>query len=733
MFAWWGARVSRWRWPVIGVVAAAMLTLAAYGAGHADQLSEGGMFDPGSESAQAGQLADAAFGRNHDVDVVLLYTAPAGKTVDDPAFAAAVTGSLNALPRAHPEQIAGVNAAYWPTETGKLSGAAAATADRTRAVASIALRGDTDTEVLRNYRIVQDAFTIPGVEVEVGGLQPVAGALNDTIAADIHRMELLAFPAVGVLLFFVFGGLVAAALPLVVGGLTVFGAFGIVRGLTHLAEVNSFVSPVVSMIGLGLAIDYGLFIVSRFREELAEGHDTATAVRRTVTTAGRTVVFSATMIVASLGGLLLFPQTFLKSIGYGAMATVTMAALTAVTILPAILAVLGRRIDAAGLPRFARTRTAAEVEAGFWGRLTRWVMRHPLKIAVPLVLLLAILIVPMKNLAFGGFSEKYLPPDNPTRLAQTEIDTHFPLRRSDPIELIFTGTDTTAIGRLLKEANSSPNLAEQFTLPSRSATDPTVFRTSAVLADPDEADTTIDHLRGLDRPEGVRMLVGGVPAMQHDSIETLLTRMPWMIALVVLVTTALMFLTFGSLILPIKAALMSALGLGSTLGILTWIFVDGHGAGVLDFTPQPIQANILVVIMAVIYGLSTDYEVFLLSRMVEARARGATTTDAVRSGTAQTGRIITAAALILLVVVGAFAFSDLVMMQYIAYGMIAALIIDATVLRMLLVPAVMKLLGDDCWWAPAWMKRVQRRAGLSEFEPVPEPEPSVPVLAGDRR
>ncbi|MFF0546274.1 MMPL family transporter [Nocardia thailandica] len=725
MFGWWGERVARWRWPVIGVVAAGLLGMSLLGLGHAERLSSGGMFDPGSESAQASRLADAAFGRNHDVDVVVLYVAPPGKTVDDPHFAATVVASLNELPRRYPDQIAGVNAAYWPTETGKLSGGAAATPDRTRAVAALALRGDDDTAMLRNYRIVKDAFAIPGIDVRVGGLQPVAGALNDTIAADIHRMELLAFPAVGVLLFFVFGGLVAAALPLVVGGLTVFSAFGIVRLLTEVTEVNTFVSPVVSMIGLGLAIDYGLFVVSRFREELAEGHDTAAAVRRTVTTAGRTVLFSAIMIVASLGGLLLFPQGFLKSIGYGAMATVSMAALTAVTILPALLAVLGRRVDAGGLKRFTRTRTAEEVEAGFWGRSTRWVMRHPRAVAVPLVVLLIALIIPIGNLIFGGFSEKYLPPDNPTRLAQTEIDTTFPDRRSDPIELIFTGRDTTAIGALLREANGAPGLADPFPAPTRSPGDPEIFRTSTTLVDSGQAGTTVDHLRGLDRPEGVRMLVGGMPALQYDTINALLYRLPIMIALVVLVTTVLMLLTFGSLVLPIKAALMSALGLGSTLGILTWIFVDGHGAGLLNFTPQPIQANILVVIMAVVYGLSTDYEVFLLSRMVEARARGASTTDAVRIGTAHTGRIITAAALILLVVVGAFALSDLVMMQYIAYGMIAALVIDATLLRMLLVPATMRLLGDRCWWAPAWLERWQRRAGLGEV--VLDDEPPGPA------
>nr|WP_324189984.1 hypothetical protein [Nocardia farcinica] len=328
------------------------------------------------------------------------------------------------------------------------------------------------------------------------------------------------------------------------------------------------------------------------------------------------------MIVASLGGLLLFPQGFLKSIAYGAIATVTMAALTAITILPALLAVLGPRVDGLGPRGLRRIGTAAAVENGIRGRCTNWVLRHPMQVAAPLVIVLILLILPIGNLSFGGFSEKYLPPDNPTRLAQQQIDHHFPLRKSNPLELVFVADEshTGALGALWKEANRAPGLAAPFSVPSRSLTEPDIYRASTVLIDSDDAGPTIEHLCALDRPPGVRMLVGGVPALQKDSIDALLVRMPWMIALVVLVTTVLMFLTFGSLVLPLEAAAMSALGLGSTLGILTWIFIDGHGAGLL--------------------------------------------------------------------------------------------IIDATVLRMLLVPATMKLLGDDCWWAPRWMKRLQRRVAL---------------------
>ncbi|WP_278261112.1 MMPL family transporter [Nocardia sp. AG03] len=720
MFTRWGDLVYRFRFAVIGVVGAALLALGAYGTGLGDRLTQSGWFDPGSESVQGAELADIAFGRDHMADVIVMYNAPEGTTIDDPAFSGKIIDNLNAAVTEHPDRISKINGTYWQVGNAPSVPSTFGSKDKKHAFASIAIVGDNDTTIMANYRAVADVFYIPGVDVEVSGLQPLGVTLNDTIAHDTKRMEVLALPAVAVLLFFIFGGIVAAALPLIIGGLTIIGATGLVMILTNFTDVNSFVTGVVSMIGLGLAIDYGLFIVSRFREELAEGYDTRAAVRRSVVTAGRTVVFSATMIIASLGGVLLFPQGFLRSVAYGTIATVSLAALTAVTILPAMLAVLGPRVDMLGLKRFRKTQTAEQIENGFWGRLTRWVMKHPLKIAIPVTVGLLLLIIPVKNLAFGGINEKYLPPDNSTRLALEHFYEVFPQKKTDPIQLVFVvdngdKADTDAIGQVWKQANLAPGLVEPFAVPSNPPNDRTIYRTSATLVDPTgNAEPTIDYLRSIEIPDNVTMYVTGQPTLMADSIDTLLELMPWMILIVLLSTFILMFLTFGSLVLPIKAALMSALGLGSTLGILTWIFIDGNGAGILNFTPQPISAPVLMLIIAIIYGLSTDYEVFLLSRMVEARAQGASTTEAVRIGTAQTGRIITAAALILLVVTGAFAFSDMVMMQYIAYGMIAALLIDATVLRMLLVPAIMKLLGDDCWWAPKWMKRIQEKIGMGE-------------------
>ncbi|ONM48462.1 MMPL family transporter [Nocardia donostiensis] len=701
----WADIVVRRRFTVIGVMVAGLLTLGWYGLGLGGQLSSSGWDDPASESVRAAQLRDKVFGQDHSGDVILLFHAPDGTTIDDPAFAAPIVASLNSLPQRFPDQIDRVNGAYWPTETGVTLPDIFGSADRKHAFASIAISGSDDTEQMRNFRTVADAFDVPGVEMEVAGGQPVAGALNDTMAHDQRRMELFAIPAVAVLLFFLFGGAVAAALPLIVGGLTVLAAWGLIRCLTTVTEVNSFVSPVVSMIGLGLAIDYGLFVLSRFREELAAGRDVDDAVRRAVTTAGRTVLFSAVIVAVAAGAILVFPQGFLKSFAYGAIITIALAALTSITLLPALLAVLGRRVDRLGVDWFRKVTAPNEEPDNMWGRVAGRVTKRPLVVAVVVCAGLLLLILPMRNLAFGAINEKFLPPEHPTRLAQQHFDELFPLRRIDPIDLVVITFDGGARDTVLAHANQAPGLAAPFPALMQRPSQPNVFITQTVLESSGDAGTTVDYLRSMPLPNGTTLLVGGQPAVEKDSIDALVDRMPYLIALVFLATTVLMALTLGSLVLPLQAAALNLLGLGSTLGILTWIFVDGHGADLLGFTPQPIMALVLVVIVSVIYGLSTDYEIFLLSRIVEARSAGASTTDAIRAGVARTGRIITAAALILLVVTGAFVLSDLVMMQYIAFGMVAALLIDATILRVLLVPATMRLLGEACWWTPTRMSK----------------------------
>ncbi len=687
-----------------------------------------------------------------------LYTAPEGKTVDDPAFQKKILDNLAEVEKNHPDQILrSIGYFKSPDVLKNMSDA-----DKKHAFMSIQLKGDNDDAILNNYNknvgedgtTVKDALNIDGVEVQQAGLQPLASELTGTIGEDQKRAEVAAIPLVCVVLFFVFGGVVAAALPGIIGGLTIAGALGIMRLIAEFIPVHFFAQPVVTLMGLGIAVDYGLFMVSRFREEIAEGYDTEAAVRRTVMTSGRTIMFSAVILVASSVPLLLFPQGFLKSITYAIIASVMLAAILSITVLAAALAILGPNVDALGVRTLLRvpffrnwkpmrvyltwladktqkTKTRAEVEQGFWGKLVNVVMKRPIAFAAPILVGMILLIIPLGQLSLGGISEKYLPPDNSVRVAQEEFDRTFPGFRTEPLTMVIesdNGEPVTdqQIAEIRSEAMTIPGFIEPDDDPSKmwqerpyldgASKDPSVRVIQNGLEVRNDAAQKIEELRGLSPPRGLTVSVGGTPALEQDSIHSLFDKLPLMVVLLITTTTILMFLAFGSVVLPIKAALMSALTLGSTMGILTWMFVEGHGSGLMNYTPQPLMAPMIGLIIAVIWGLSTDYEVFLVSRMVEARERGMSTTEAIRIGTATTGRLITGAALVLAVVAGAFVFSDLVMMKYLAFGLLIALLLDATIVRMFLVPAIMKLLGDDCWWAPRWMKRLQERLGLGETE-----------------
>ncbi|KAA0111206.1 MMPL family transporter [Mycolicibacterium sp. P1-5] len=748
MFAWWGRTVYRYRYIVIAVMVALCVGGGIYGASLGKHVTQSGFYDEGSSSVKASLIADGAYGRDTSGHIIAIYTAPDGKTVDDPDFQKKILDNLAQVERDHPDEI--LRSIGYFKSPQLLSNMA--DASKKHAFMSIQLKGNDDDTILNNFKKVDKDFFIKDVNVKLAGLQPLAAELTGTIGEDQQRAEVAAIPLVAVLLFFVFGGVVAASLPAIIGGLSILGALGIMRLIALVTPVHFFAQPVVTLIGLGIAIDYGLFIVSRFREEIAEGYDTEAAVRRTMMTSGRTVIFSAVIIVASSLPLLLFPQGFLKSITYAIIASVMLSAVLSITVLSAILAILGPNVDALGVRTLLRipflrnwgfsraiidwfaektqkTKTREEVEAGFWGKLVNRVMKRPILFAVPIVIVMVLLIVPLGKLSLGGISEKYLPPDNSVRTAQEEFDKIFPGFRTEPITLVMKNNDGQPVtDQQVAEIRNKAMAVSGFTDPDNNpdamwkersyldgaSKDPSVRVIQNGLVTRNDAAKKIAELRAITPPRGVSVYVGGTPALEQDSIHSLFAKLPLMVLLLIVTTTILMFLAFGSLVLPIKAALMSALTLGSTMGVLTWMFVDGHGSGLMNYTPQPLMAPMIGLIIAVIYGLSTDYEVFLVSRMVEARERGMSTTEAIRIGTATTGRLITAAALVLAVVAGAFVFSDLVMMKYLAFGLLIALLLDATIVRMFLVPAIMKLLGDDCWWAPRWMKRLQNKIGLGE-------------------
>ncbi|MDH6243423.1 MMPL family transporter [Mycobacterium sp. OTB74] len=756
MFAWWGRTVYQYRYIVIGVLVALCLGGAVYGSSLGSHVTQSGFYNEGSQSVEASVLGDQVYGRDRTSLVVAILTPPDNKKVDDPAWQKKVSGELDAFVNNHKDQVVGWVGWLKAPTTDNPTVLAMKTPDLKHTFITVPLKGDNDDAILKTYQAVApDLQKVNDGNIKLAGMEPLASELTGTIGTDQKRAEFAIVPLVAVVLFFVFGGAIAAALPAIIGGLTIGGALGILRFTAEFGPVHFFAQPVVTMMGFGIAIDYGLFIVSRFREELAEGYDVEAAVRRSVMTSGRTVAFSAVIIVASSLPLLLIPLGFLRSITYAIIASVLLAAFLSITVLPAVLGILGANVDALGVrtllkvpflanwpfsrriidwfaEKTQKTKTREEVEHGFWGRLVNVVMKRPLAFAVPIIIGMILLVIPLGQLALAGMSEKYLPPDNPVRMAQEEFDKVFPGFRTNPLTLVIKSdngqpvtdqqiaqvkANAATVDGFIAPNNDKSKMWTERTYQDGGTKNPAVRVLSNGLANSNDAAQKIDALRHLQQPHGLTVLVGGAPALEQDSISVLFEKLPLMLVILVATTTVLMFLAFGSLVLPVKAALMSALTLGSTMGILTWMFVEaGHGSGLMNYTPQPLMAPMIGLIIAVIWGLSTDYEVFLVSRMVEARERGMSTAEAIRIGTATTGRLITGAALVLAVVAGAFAFSDLVMMKYLAFGLLIALLLDATVIRMFLVPAIMKLLGDDCWWAPAWMKRIQQKLGLGETE-----------------
>ncbi|MCV7281639.1 MMPL family transporter [Mycolicibacterium flavescens] len=755
MFAWWGRTVYRYRYIVIGVMVALCLGGGIYGISLGNHVTQSGFYDEGSQSVHASVIGDEVYGRDRTSHVVAILTPPDGEKVDNPEWQREVVGELDSFVSDHPDQVVSWVGWLRAPDAASETVQQMKTSDLSKTFISIPLKGDTDDEILKNYQAVEPALLeINGGDIQLAGLNPLASELTGSIGEDQRRAEVAAIPLVCVVLFFVFGGVVAAALPGIIGGLTIAGALGIMRLLAEFMPVHFFAQPVVTLMGLGIAVDYGLFMVSRFREEIAEGYDTEAAVRRTVMTSGRTIMFSAVILVASSVPLLLFPQGFLKSITYAIIASVMLAAILSITVLAAALGILGANVDALGVRTLLRvpffrnwkpmrvylewlaektqkTKTRAEVEKGFWGKLVNRVMKRPVAFAAPIVIVMIALIIPLGGLSLGGISEKYLPPDNSVRLAQEEFDRVFPGFRTEPLTIVMEREDgepitdqqiaemrtkAMTVSGFIEPEDDPSKMWQERSVQEGGSKDPSVRVIQNGLENRNDASKKINELRELTPPRGVNVSVGGTPALEQDSIHSLFDKLPLMVTLLIVTTTVLMFLAFGSVVLPIKAAVMSALTLGSTMGVLTWMFVDGHGSGLMNYTPQPLMAPMIGLIIAVIWGLSTDYEVFLVSRMVEARERGMSTAEAIRIGTATTGRLITGAALVLAVVAGAFVFSDLVMMKYLAFGLLLALLLDATVIRMFLVPAVMKLLGDDCWWAPRWMKRIQERLGLGETE-----------------
>ena len=715
------------------VVSTVLFALAGvFGGGVAGHLSSGGFADPDAESIRAAKVVDQVFHAGPP-NLVLLVTARGG-SVDDPATAAAGRALTDELAAA-----GGIDQAssYWslgsvpPLRSG----------DGRQALVLARIAGDDDTVDAR-IEDLSPAFTrqSDALDVRVGGFAEVFRQISESVEKDLARAESVAIPITLLLLVVVFGSVVAAGLPVGIGVLAIIGTFLVLRVVAELTQVSIFALNLTTAMGLGLAIDYSLFVVSRYREELARGLEPAAAIVRTVNTAGRTVVFSAATVAASLAAMLVFPMAFLRSFAYAGIAVVAMAAVVSVVVLPAMLAVIGRRIDKWSLFR----RRPQQIGEGVWHRLAMTVMRRPVVVGGSVVALLVVLGLPFLHVRLSLPDDRVLPSSVSSRQVQDEIRANFTSNEASAVQVVATGigdpsqraAEVTGYAGALSgipgvarvDASTGSFIGGQQVAPANAASDrftgeddtwfsvvPSVEPLSA------GGEQMVADVRDLPAPFDVQ--VAGPSAELVDSKAAILGRLPLAAGIIALVTFVVLFLMFGSVLVPLKAIVLNLLSLTATFGAMVWIFQDGHLAGLLNFTPTgDIAISTPILMFCIAFGLSMDYEVFLLSRIKEEHDRTGDNQQAVAVGLERTGRIVTAAAALLAIVFIAMATSSVSFIKLFGIGLTMAVLMDATLIRAALVPAFMRLAGEANWWAPAPMRRIYQRWGFSDADPAVEVE-----------
>jgi RND superfamily putative drug exporter len=728
----------RRRWAVLAATLVVVVAAGAFGGSAITRLKSGGFDDPDAESTRAAKVLADEFGTG-DPNLVLLVTAKGGR-VDDPAVAAAGEALTRRL-AAEPDLAQVVS--YWATGAPALK-----STDGSQALVLGRITGDDEGLDERAAALTgayaRDDATL---RVQVGGQAQVFREVGEQVESDLARAESIAVPITLLLLVLVFASAVAGALPLAVGGFAIVGTLLVLRVLAEVTDVSIYALNLTTALGLGLAIDYSLFIVSRYREELRAGREPADALVVTMGTAGRTVLFSAATVAVSLLALLVFPLYFLRSFGYAGIAVVALAAIGALVVLPALLAVLGRRVDRLRLP-IGRRRAAAvatrEPEAGLWHRIATSVMRRPVPIALAVVAFLVLLGTPFLGVRFGLPDDRVLPVGAEGRQVAEAVRANFAadetsalsvvtpgigdpaahladidgyaaaLSRLDGVDRVDALTGSYAAGQRLQgplptgDAAISPE-ARRFAAADGTwlSVVPSVEPYSAAGED------LVAAVRHLQAPLGAQ--VTGPSAQLVDTKASLFGNLPAAGAIIALVTFALLFVMTGSVVIPVKALVLNLLSLTAIYGAMVFIFQDGHLAGVLGFTPTgTIDTSMPVLLFCIAFGLSMDYEVFLLSRIKEEYDRSGDTVASVAAGLERTGRIVTTAAALLAIVFVAFATSQVSFLKLFGIGTALAILVDATLIRALLVPAFMRLAGRANWWAPAPLRRLHGRVGLRE-------------------
>jgi putative drug exporter of the RND superfamily len=732
---------------IVAIAALVMVACGIFGIPVAKSLSAGGFQDPTSESAQATQLLVDKFDQG-DMDLVISVTADGGAQSQP----AREVGEDIAAQLQESPHVAQVTSAW--TAPASATPALISKDGKTGVIVAGITGGENDAQKYAKELTARVVHDRDGVIVRAGGVAMTYVQINGQSEKDLLTMESIAIPLSFVVLVWVFGGLMAAALPLVVGVFAILGSMAVLRAITLFTDVSIFALNLSIAMGLALAIDYSLLIISRFRDELADGADRERALVRTMTTAGRTVLFSAMTVALSMVAMVLFPMYFLKSFAYAGIAVVAFAAIAAIVVVPAAIALLGDRLDSLDTRRLFRwllSRPEPErkpVEEMFWYRSTRFVMRRSIPVGLAIVALLLVLGAPFLGIKWGFPDDRVLPQSLSARQVGDELRSNFAVDSSTNVTVVIPDAVGLPPAELDQYAESLSRVADVSSVSApggtfmdgRLAGPPsavtgvkdgsafvTIGSTAPLFTDASEAQ--LDAVHAVSTPGGKPVQVTGMAQINRDSSEAITSRLPLVLGVIAAITFVLLFLLTGSVILPLKALVLNVLSLTAAFGALVWIFQDGHLGALGTTSTGTLVANMPVLLFCVAFGLSMDYEVFLVSRIREYWLKSGKTRadndESVALGLAKTGRVVTAAALLMTISFAALIAAQVAFMRMMGVGMTLAIVVDATLVRMLLVPAFMHVLGRWNWWAPKPLARLHERIGISEAgeEPAPVNEP----------
>ncbi|GAA2098566.1 MMPL family transporter [Streptomyces albiaxialis] len=713
---------------IVTVVAVALM--GVLGAGAFAKLQAGGFDDPSSESSRARDLVDEKFGG--ETNLVLLVRSSDGR-VDAPD--AERTGRALVSDLKKESDLDNV-VSFWDTGSPDLR-----SKDGREAMVLARVKGH-DAEQQENAKGVIDDYkgSYKGaLTVKAGGSAGVSYEMGPQTGEDLVLAESIAVPLVLLLLLVVFGTVVSALLPLVIALVAIVGVFAQLSLIGSVTDVSIFAINLTTALGLGLGVDYALLMISRFREQLAAGATVEDAVRRTMSTAGRTVAFSAATVAAALAALMVFPQYFLRSFGYSGVGVVVIAALATLFVMPALLNVLGHRVNKGRMP-WAKPERSGSGSSG-WGRLARTVMRRPALTALPVLAVLVAAASPLLGITFGTADERVLSESAESRQVATSLRENFNGNDAAALHVVIDKavdkeqltayatrlSSLDGVARVESSAGVHADGKPRATGPGNPALGRPGAQqlnvVSALTPKSDEAKALVDDVREATPPSGTDPLVGGADAELVDSNSSIGAQLPLAAGLIIVTTFVLLFLFTGSVVQPLRALVLNIISLGATIGVMTWIFQDGNLSGLLGFTAQPMETSMTVLMFCVAFGLSMDYEVFVTSRIKELHELGADNESAVADGLGHTGRIVSAAAVLLAVSFFAFGVAEISFMKLFGLGSGLAILIDALAVRGVLVPAAMRLLGRSAWYAPGPLRAFHNRFGLSESAPAPAPAP----------